>query len=261
MRFTGCHAIVTGAGSGIGQSIALHLAREGALVVAAGRTEDSVALTVQEIEAEGGSAFAAAADMAQPDEIHAMMGLILSRIGHIDILVNNAGKATVDGVLETDVAGWDHDFHVVLRSAFLASKAVLPGMIERNTGAIVNIASVNGLAGLGEEAYSAAKAGMINFTRNLAIRYGRHGVRANCVCPATIRTPIWNDIVEREPNVFERLSKWYPLGRIGEPDDVAKAVAFLASDDAAWITGEVLNVDGGLMAGTYRLSQELMGEA
>jgi NAD(P)-dependent dehydrogenase (short-subunit alcohol dehydrogenase family) len=133
-------------------------------------------------------------------------------------------------------------------------------MIALGGGAIVNIASVNGLTGLGEEAYSAAKAGVINLTQNMALKYGRHGVRVNVICPGTIRTPIWEPILQKDPAVFERLARWYPLGRVGAPEDVAKAALFLASDDAAWITGATLVVDGGLMAGNFRMGQELLGE-
>ncbi len=261
MRLDGRVAVVTGGGSGIGQAIAARLARNGALVVVAGRTSESVTDTVEQIRAFDGQATFAGADLSRPDEIRSMFSSVRDQVGPVDILVNNAGKATADGIVETDELAWDRDMNVVLRSAFLSTRAVLPGMIERRVGSIVNIASVNGLTGLGEEAYSAAKAGMINLTRNVAVRYGQHGIRANCVCPATIRTPIWDDVLERDPDVFERLAKWYPLGRIGEVDDVAKAVAFLVSDDASWITGESLNVDGGLMAGAYRLSRELMGES
>jgi NAD(P)-dependent dehydrogenase (short-subunit alcohol dehydrogenase family) len=253
-------ALVTGAGSGIGQAIAWKLAAEGALVIAAGRTPESVLATIERIESTGGTAIAAGADVAAAAEVRAMIETALAETGRIDVLVNNAGKATVDGIVETDEAGWDADVAVVLRSAFLVTRAVLPAMIARGSGSIVNIASVNGLTGLGEEAYSAAKAGMVNLTQNLAIRYGQHGIRANCVCPATIRTPIWADVLRKDPDVFTRLAKWYPLGRVGETIDVANAVAFLASDEAAWITGETLNVDGGLLAGQYRMSRELMGE-
>jgi NAD(P)-dependent dehydrogenase (short-subunit alcohol dehydrogenase family) len=139
----------------------------------------------------------------------------------------------------------------------LCSKAVLPAMIAQKNGAIVNIASVNGLTGLGEEAYSAAKAGVINLTQNMALKYGRFNVRANVICPGTIQTPIWQPQLEKDPQIFERLIPWYPLGRIGQPEDVARAALFLASDEAAWITGVTLPVDGGLMAGSYRMAREL----
>jgi NAD(P)-dependent dehydrogenase (short-subunit alcohol dehydrogenase family) len=125
---------------------------------------------------------------------------------------------------------------------------------------IVNIASVNGLAFFANEPYSAAKAGLISLTRSLATRYGRHGIRAVAIAPATIRTPLWQERVDKEPAIFERLMRWYPLRRVGEPEDVAAAAAFLASDDASWITGEVLRVDGGLLAGNERMARELVAD-
>jgi NAD(P)-dependent dehydrogenase (short-subunit alcohol dehydrogenase family) len=133
-------------------------------------------------------------------------------------------------------------------------------MIDQAKGAIVNIASVNGLMGLGEEAYSAAKAGMVNLTQNTAIRYGQYGVRANCIAPGTVETPIWAERVAAHPNVFEELAAWYPLGRVGQPQDIANAALFLASDAASWITGVVLPVDGGLTAGAYRMARDLSPE-
>jgi meso-butanediol dehydrogenase/(S,S)-butanediol dehydrogenase/diacetyl reductase len=133
-------------------------------------------------------------------------------------------------------------------------------MLANQHGSIVNISSVNGLTGIGEEAYSAAKAAVINLTQNMAVRYGRKQVRANVICPGTIQTPIWAERQQKDPDVFKKLAKWYPLGRVGQPQDVARAALFLASDDAAWITGAVLNVDGGLMAGAGNFADDLGAE-
>ena len=129
-------------------------------------------------------------------------------------------------------------------------------MIERRSGVIVNIASVNGLAYMGNEAYSAGKAAMLNLTQSIAVRYGHSGVRCVAVAPGSIATPAWQERVEKEPDVFDRLVKWYPLRRIGTPEDVASAVLFLASDEASWITGTVLRVDGGLLAGSEIFTNE-----
>jgi NAD(P)-dependent dehydrogenase (short-subunit alcohol dehydrogenase family) len=134
-------------------------------------------------------------------------------------------------------------------------------MIERGRGAIVNIASVNGLGYFGNEAYSAAKAGMINLTQSIAARYGPQGIRASAIAPGSIRTPIWGERLDKDPEVFDKLVKWYPLGRVGEPEDVAAAALFLASDDAAWVSGAVLRVDGGLTAGYPLMAQELLVES
>jgi meso-butanediol dehydrogenase/(S,S)-butanediol dehydrogenase/diacetyl reductase len=178
--------------------------------------------------------------------------------GRIDVLVNNAGGGFADDLLEIDEATWDLEVTVNLKSAYLCCKAALPGMIERGAGVIVNIASVNGMAFFANEPYSAAKAGLINLTGSMAARYGRHGIRAVAIAPGTIRTPLWQERVDKEPAIFDRLVRWYPLRRVGEPEDVAAAAAFLASDDASWITGEVLRVDGGLLAGNAQMARELV---
>ena len=134
-------------------------------------------------------------------------------------------------------------------------------MIERRSGVIVNIASVNGLAYAGNEAYSAGKAALINLTQSIAVRYGRYGVRCLAIAPGSIATAAWDERVAREPDVLERLVKWYPLRRIGSPEDIANAALFLASDEASWITGTVLRVDGGLLAGNELFTNELLVES
>jgi NAD(P)-dependent dehydrogenase (short-subunit alcohol dehydrogenase family) len=255
MELEGAVCLVTGATSGIGRAAALRFAELGARVVAVGRD----VLSLDELGRQT-SGLAIQADLSDPADIDLAAQEALARYGRVDVLVNNAAVAVGDDILRIDEAAWDRNLAVVLKSVYLCSRALLPGMIERRRGAIVNIASVNGLSALGEEGYSAAKAGMINLTRNMAVKYGRFGVRANCICPGTIRTPIWQARVERDPQIFERLAKWYPLGRVGEPEDVAGAALFLASDDASWVTGATLVVDGGLLAGSYRMSRELEGE-
>ena len=142
--------------------------------------------------------------------------------GRIDVLVNNAGGGFADDVLEISEEEWDADVTLNLKSAFLCSKAVLPGMIEQRLGVIVNIASVNGIAFFANEPYSAAKAGLISLTRSMAVRYGKHGIRAVAIAPGTIRSPLWQERVDKEPAIFERLVRWYPLRRVGEPEDVGE---------------------------------------
>jgi NAD(P)-dependent dehydrogenase (short-subunit alcohol dehydrogenase family) len=250
-RFDGASVLVTGGGSGIGSAICRRFASDGASLLVA----DIVGERAQEVaELTGGAAVqgdvTVAADVAR----------MVAAVDRIDVLVNNAGGGMEDDVLEIDEEAWDHDVALNLKSAFLCSKAVLPGMIDRGSGVIVNIASVNGLAFFANEPYSAAKAGLISLTRSIATRYGRHGIRAVAIAPGTIRTPIWQERVDKEPAIFERLVRWYPLRRVGEPEDVAAAAAFLASDDASWITGEVLRVDGGLLAGNERMARELVAD-
>ncbi|HEX2256184.1 MAG TPA: SDR family oxidoreductase, partial [Afifellaceae bacterium] len=153
--------------------------------------------------------------------------------------------------------GWRRDVDINLNGAYNCAYAVLPGMKARRAGAIVNIGSVNGLAALGDPAYSAGKAGMISLTKALALELGRYNIRANIVCPGTVRTPIWDHRSARNPEVLEQLKRWYPLGRIVEPIEVMRAVAFLASDAASAITGVVLPVDCGLTAGNIVMAREL----
>ena len=260
MRLQDRVALVTGGGSGIGQAIAQHFAGAGARVVVADLDATRAQATVRLIEEAGGVALAVAADVADATAVTAMGARAEESYGRVDILVNNAAIAEGDDILTLTEETWEHNLAVVLKSVFLCSKVFLPGMIARHYVAIVNIASVNGLTGLGEEAYSAAKAGVVNLTRNLAVKYGRYGVRANVICPGTVQTPIWEAVRQKDPAVFDKLARWYPLGRVGKPADVAKAALFLASDDAAWITGATLVVDGGLMAGNFRMGQDLLGE-
>jgi meso-butanediol dehydrogenase/(S,S)-butanediol dehydrogenase/diacetyl reductase len=253
-------AVVTGAGSGIGQAIAILFAQEGASVVVADRIAASAGDTVQQIVDAGGNALAVQVDVSQAKAVAALADATVASYGRVDIVVNNAAIAEGDDILTLDEATWDRNLDIVLKSVYLCSKALLPPMIAQKRGAIVNIASVNGLTGIGEEAYSAAKAGVINLTKNMAVKYGQHNVRVNVICPGTVYTPIWRPILAKDPRVFEKLSRWYPLGRVGQPDDIARAALYLASDEAAWVTGATLVVDGGLTAGNNRIAQELMGD-
>ena len=261
MRLIDRTAIVTGAGSGIGRAIVELFAKEGAQVVSVDRIGARANDSAEQIKNAGGRAVAVEADVTKAVDIARMVAAALATFGRLDILVNNAGWSEGDDILSIDEETWDFNLQVDLKSVFLCSKAVLPYLLTQKSGAIVNISSVNGLTGLGEEAYSAAKAGIINLTQNMAVKYGPQSVRVNCICPGTIRTPIWQPRLEKDPQVFERLAQWYPLGRVGEPEDVANAALFLASDEAAWITGATLLVDGGLTAGSYRMSRELQGQA
>ena len=257
MRFHGRVVIVTGSGSGIGEVMARRFAAEGARVAVVDWHGDRAEAVASEIV----GSLALRADVSSSADVEAMVATVTSRLGPADVLVNNAAIADGDDVLKMEETVWARDVDVVLKSVFLCSKAVLPSMIERRGGAIVNITSVNALSALGNEAYSAAKAGVINLTQAVAVRYGADGVRCNAIAPGTIRTPIWDQRIERDPLVFQRLVKWYPLGRVGEPHDVANAALFLASDEAAWITGAVLRVDGGLLAGNLQMTRELLAES
>ena len=260
MRLPGKIAVVTGAGSGIGKAIAERFAQEGAIVIANDIISERAALTAAQIQQWSPASRPFTADVTDPYAVTEMTQSVLQQFGRIDILVNNAAASLGDDILQIDEHTWDHNIRLVLTSTYLCSRSFLPAMIAQRSGVIINISSVNGLTGLGEEAYSAAKAAVNNLTQNLAVRYGSYGIRVNAVCPGTIRTPIWRERLEKDPDIFSKLTTWYPLGRIGEPLDVANAVLFLASDEASWITGVILPVDGGLLAGNRHLAQTLQAE-
>jgi meso-butanediol dehydrogenase / (S,S)-butanediol dehydrogenase / diacetyl reductase len=234
-------------------------AAEGASLVIADRHLDAANGTVEMIEASGGSAIATETDVSDSAQVEAMAQAALDHYGRVDILINNAGLSVGDAILDFDEAAWDLNVDVVLKAVYLTARALLPQMIERGKGVILNIGSVNGLMAIGESAYSAAKAGMMSLTGNMAIHYGDKGVRVNCIAPGTIQTPIWSERLEREPEAMDHIRPWYPLGRVGLPEDVAKAALFLCSDDASWITGVTLPVDGGLTAGSYMFNKALQG--
>lgn len=261
MRFSGRAIVVTGGGSGIGRVIAKRFGAEGGRVVIADLLEGKAGEVAAEIEGAGGRALARRADVTVAVDVDAIVRAAEEAFGPVGVLVNNAHSCEGDNVVLMDEATWERDLRGVVTSAFLCSKRVLEGMIERRTGVIVNIASVNGLAYVGNEAYSAGKAAMINLTQSIAVRYGRYGVRCNAVAPGSIATPAWQERLEKEPDILDRLVKWYPLGRVGTPEDVAAATLFLASDEASWITGTVLRVDGGLLAGNDVMTRELLVES
>jgi len=250
-------ALVTGGASGIGRAIAERFAREGARVVVADKNGTRAAETVSRIVAAGGEALAVTTDVTDASAVAALAEAAMERFGRVDVLVNNAGFSAGDEILTIDEATWALNLEINLTSVYRCCRAFLPGMLERGRGAIVNVSSVNGLTGLGEEGYAAAKAGMVSLTQNMALKYGPRGVRVNALAPGTVQTPIWDARLAADPAVFAHLVPWYPLGRVGEPEDVAHAALFLASNEAAWITGVVLPVDGGLMAGRFRMIGDL----
>jgi meso-butanediol dehydrogenase / (S,S)-butanediol dehydrogenase / diacetyl reductase len=260
VRLANTVSVVTGGGSGIGRATAELFAREGSTVVVADLYEERAERVAKVIDDVGGTAMAVEADVATVEGVGHLFARAQSVFGAVDILVNNAGASLGNDLRTIEPDVWDRNFAIVLKSAFFCTKAALPEMIAKGKGVIVNIASVNGLLGLGEEAYSAAKAGMVNLTQNTAIRYGEFNVRANCIAPGTVDTPIWDERKRINPDVMAELAPWYPLGRVGQPEDIANAALFLASDAAAWITGVVLPVDGGLTAGLFRMARELSPE-
>ncbi|MFG2544709.1 SDR family NAD(P)-dependent oxidoreductase [Streptomyces sp. NPDC048594] len=245
-RFTDHGVLVTGAARGIGAATARRLATEGAKVLltdvdlpAARRTAD--ALTEQGLTAE-----AFACDVADRASVEAAVAHALDTFGALDVLVNNAYACTPDAPLFEDEPDevWARDLDVTLTGAYRCCRAALPHLAATGRGAIVSVGSVNGVQDFGNHAYSAAKAGLGSLTRTLAGHAAARGVRVNLVTPGTVRTTAW----EGRDEELAAVRDLYPLGRVGEPEDIAAAVAFLASRDASWITGTTLAVDGGLTA-------------
>ena len=260
MRFQGCVVIITGSGSGLGRVLAHRFAAEGAAVVVADVVAQRANMVADEISGAGGKSLAQTTDVTDAADVEAMVGAARDAFGPVDILVNNAAKATDADFLDVSEEAWEEDVAITLKGPFLCSQAVLADMTKNESGVILNISSVNALAYYGNEAYSAAKAGLLSLTRSLAVRYGPSGVRVNAIAPGTLRTPAWEKRREEDPEVFERVARWYPLGRIGEPEDVVGAAPFLASDEAAWISGAVLPVDGGLTTGNMEMMKEIIKE-
>lgn len=262
MRYVEKTAIVTGGGNGIGRATALRLASEGAAVLIMDRKPEDAEATAENISKTGGRALAVAGDATVERDIAATVARAVAAFGAVNVLVNNVALALKATLAECTPDDWDREFEGTLKTAFLFSRAVLPLMVEQGGGAIVNIGSVNGFTYVGNPAYSAAKAGLLNLTQAIAVEYGPRGVRANMVSPGTIRTSArsWVKRQERDPQIFEKLARWYPVGRVGRPDDIAAAVAYLGSDEAGFVNGANLVVDGGLTAGQTVMVDELTVE-
>lgn len=248
MRLQGKVAIVTGGGGGIGRATSCLFAKEGAKVVVSDVNEESASLTVELIKEAGGEAISVPANMVNPEEVEQIVNKTIEAYGGLDILFNNAGVGNEEVKLaEMSVEEWDRVVDINLKGVFLGIKYALPKMEERGGGSIINTSSVLGFRGkkyVGP--YNASKGGVVLLTQNAALEYGKNNIRVNAVAPGVIDTDIiqgWKDDERKWPII----SKANALRRVGQPEEVAKAVLFLASDDASFVTGSTIFVDGGGM--------------
>jgi 3-oxoacyl-[acyl-carrier protein] reductase len=246
-------AIVTGGGQGIGRAISEVFASEGAMVIVADIDTEAGGETVDSIRDDGGRATFVETDVTDQRDVDTAVEACVDTYGSLDVLVNNAGASTCDDSLHRlDHATWEQMLDLNLTSQFQCARAALEPMVESGGGAMIHMSSVNGLLGIGLTGYSAAKGGLLGLSRVIAAQYGRYGVRSNVICPGTIESAALAE--KREENwsteMRNRFIDQYPLGRFGEPEEVASAALFLASDMGSFITGTELLVDGGFTAST-----------
>jgi 3-oxoacyl-[acyl-carrier protein] reductase len=242
MRFAGKVAMVTGAGGGIGAATAKRLSVEGARVCVIDLTKDGVAETVEKIRGAGGEALGLTGDVSRKAEVEGLVERALREFGRLDILINNAGINRDAMAAKMTEAEWDAVLDVNLKGSFLCAQAALAPMREQKDGRIVNTASIAALGNIGQANYSASKGGVISLTRTLALEGARYGIRVNCVSPGGTETRMTAGI---PPEILERLMKQVPMRRMAKPEEIAAVHAFLVSDDASFITGQVIYVDGG----------------
>ena len=242
-------AIITGAGSGIGRATALLFAEEGAKVVVCDIAEEGQKVC-KEITEKGGEGVFIKADVSKAEEVASLIKKTVKKYGTVNILVNNAGIPSHGTVLDISEAEWDRVLNVNLKGAFLCSKYVIPEMIKSGGGVIVNVASVIGLVGgEGEVAYCASKGGLIALTKALALDFADHNIRVNCICPGSVETPMRQRIMaQKTPEERRAAELKIPIKRVAKPEEIARAILFLASEESSYMTGSVLVVDGGWTA-------------
>jgi NAD(P)-dependent dehydrogenase (short-subunit alcohol dehydrogenase family) len=237
-------AFITGFGSGLGEAIAALFAREGAAIIGTSTTESKGQNTAARIEKEGGRVLFRAGDVSRTGQMKSLVDEGVTRFGGLDILVNSAGVRTNGSITEITEEQWDRTLAVNLKGVFVVSRLAIPEMIKRGGGVIINIGARSGIAGqAGRAAYCASKGGMITLTEAMAMDHARDKIRVNCICPGPTRTPM---VDTSTPEKLARYATRVPVGRIGEPEDIAHAALYLASDEASMITAAILPVDGGM---------------
>jgi len=247
MNLSGRVALVTGASQGIGRACALRLAKDGATVAVAARSQEKLNDVVKEINAAGGNSSAFAMDVLDEDQIKNAIKQALTELGKIEILVNNAGITRDQLVMRMKRADWDSVINTNLTSAYLCTQQVIGSMLKQRWGRIINVTSIFGQTGqAGQANYAASKAGLIGLTMAIAREVGSRNITCNAIAPGFIETAMTAGIAD---DLKKEALKMIPLGRIGTPEDVAAAVAFLASEESSYITGHILNVNGGMLMG------------
>jgi NAD(P)-dependent dehydrogenase (short-subunit alcohol dehydrogenase family) len=246
MPLAGRVALVTGAGSGIGEATARRFAAETAIVVVNDVEVERARAVANDIQKDGGSALAIGADVTRRDEVEVMVGRVVTEFGRLDVLINNAGINRDAMSHKMSEEQWDQVLAVNLKGTFLCAQAALVPMRERGWGRVINTSSIGSLGNIGQANYAASKAGVIGLTRTLALEYAKYGITVNCIAPGAVMTPMLAGV---PGPIRERITGQIPMGRIADPAEIAGVHAFLASEDAGYITGQVLFVDGGMSVG------------